>query len=124
MRVRPQEEVRYSYQKLHKRENCEKPFLSSEVVFNFFRIRIVNNCGKVQHEEADKSCNCESPVHAILNSFSCDRKGNIEETILIIKIVVFFNLLCDWLFLTEKSHLFISRSASVDSFHDVCSGSS
>ena len=124
MGVGPEEEVGDCYEELEEGEDGEDPLLPSQFEGYFLGVGVVDHCCEVEHQQANEGGNCESPVHAVLDPFGGDGEGDVEESVLVVKVVVFLNFLGDGFLLAEQAHLLVPGGAPVDGLHDIGPGGS
>ena len=122
--VGPEEEVGDSYEELEEGEDGEDPFLFAQLEGDLLGVGVVDHSCEVEHKQADEGGNGETPVHAVLDPFGGDGEGDVEESVLVVEVVVFLDFLGDGLLLAEKAHLLVPGGTPVDGLHDVGAGGS
>ena len=99
--VGPEEEVGDCDEELEEGEDCEDPLLPPQFEGNLLGIWIVDHSCEVEHKQADEGGYGETPVHAVLDPFGGYREGDVEESVLVVEVVVFFDFFGDGLLLAE-----------------------
>ena len=122
--VGPEEEVGDSYEELEEGEDGEDPFLFAQLEGDLLGVGVVDHSCEVEHKQADEGGNGETPVHAVLDPFGGDGERDVEEPVLIVKVVVFLDFLGDGLLLAKKAHLLVPGGAPIDGLHDIGAGGS
>ena len=99
--VGPEEEVGNCDEELEEGEDCEDPLLPPQLKGNLLGVGVVDHCCEVEHKQADEGGYGKAPVHAVLDPFGGDGEGDVEESVLVVEVVVFFDFFGDGLLFAE-----------------------